>query len=87
MPLIEGVGDELVYTALVAVPLVFIFRSSLRYFSLCFTFLSFFSLMVSFLLLLILFLASPSKLRNNLVVVFLLLEMTLQQAKKKKGFE
>ncbi|KAH9561287.1 hypothetical protein CY35_05G013800 [Sphagnum magellanicum] len=30
MPLIEGVGDELVYTALVAVPLVFIFRSSLR---------------------------------------------------------
>jgi len=41
MPLIEGVGDELVYTALVAVPLVFIFRSSLRYFSLCFTFLFF----------------------------------------------
>jgi hypothetical protein len=31
MPIIEGVGDELVYTALVAAPIVFIFRSSLRY--------------------------------------------------------
>jgi hypothetical protein len=48
MPLIEGVGDELLYTALVAVPLVFIFRSSLRYFLLCFTFLFFLSWFLSY---------------------------------------
>jgi hypothetical protein len=31
MTLIEGVGDELLYAALFAVPFVIIFRSSLRY--------------------------------------------------------